>query len=58
MNNYQVGENWYVKFSHIIELKKCEIIHLGVEVITLHYFDNGSVTKTFMKSDISLVEKH
>lgn len=58
MNNPQVGENWYIKFSHMIELKKCEIVHLGDKVITLRYFDNGAVTKTFMKSDITIVEKH
>lgn len=57
MNNPQVGENWYVKFSHTIELKRCEIIHLGVQVITLRYYDNGTVSKTFMKSDITIVEK-
>lgn len=56
-NRPQVGENWYIKLPNMIDLKTCEIIRVGVEVITLLYYDGGTVTKTFMKSDITIVEK-
>jgi hypothetical protein len=58
MNLIREGQSWFIQFPKDVNLTKCKVEYLTSKVVTLRYYNMGySVTSTFMRKDITIVEE-